>query len=58
MSILEDLENKYIVSFDLMDDNKSVEVMEMCDLWYKESLDKKEFKQLIDELTALYGQMI
>lgn len=57
MSILEKLADKSVVSIELNEDKKTLNVMEMCDAYYIIDLTKPEVKQLIDELTVLYEQM-
>ena len=35
----------------------SIIITEMCDVYYSETLNKKEFKELIDELTGIYDKL-
>ena len=57
MKILEKLSEERVVYFDLNKEKTQMNVMEGCDLWFSVDLTKKEVKQLIEELTALYGMM-
>lgn len=57
MSILKKLEDKNIVAFDLNTDNKTMEVMEYCDYYYKTNLDKGEVHELIQELILMHDRM-
>ena len=54
-SILESLEESNLVSFKL--DDNLLEITEMCDGYYRRSLTKEQFRQLLGELQKLYEQM-
>ena len=55
-SILDMLEAANIVSIDLNPDS-TVNVMEECDNFFEQNLDKAEMGQLIKELQELHGRM-
>ncbi len=57
MTILEKLSDERVVYFELNEEKTQMNVMEGCDLWFSVDLTKQEVKQLIEELTALYGMM-
>jgi hypothetical protein len=54
-SMRESLEDSNLVSFELYDD--LLEIAEMCDGYYRRSLTKEQFRQLLGELQKLYEQM-
>ena len=54
-SMLESLEDSNLVSFELVDG--LLEVTEMCDEYYRRSLTKEQFGNLLTELQKLYEQM-
>ena len=57
MKILEKLSDESVVYFELNEEKTQMNVMEGCDLYFSVDLKKQEVKQLIEELTALYGTM-
>lgn len=56
-SILSDLDESQVVSFELDHDKKRLLVREECDGYHQLVLDKDETEKLIHELMALYEQM-
>lgn len=58
MSVLKKLEDASILSFKLSKDKKSCETMEHCDYYFICLLDKNEMQSLIQELAAIYSQMV
>lgn len=57
MSILEYLESRYVVSFELSTDATKVRVIDGCDRYYSEDLDKQQIASLIVELQTLHDRM-
>ena len=57
MTILEKLEEKRIVGFEIATSGTSLLVQESCDYYYKTWLTKAEVGQLIKELKSLHKQM-
>jgi hypothetical protein len=57
MNILTKLSKRRIVSFELDNEKKQLNVYEACDYWYNVYLSKIEVKHLIDELTEIYETM-
>lgn len=47
-----------VVSFDLSDDKRRLDVTELCDMHFSVSLNKAEALQLVDEIKALAEQMV
>lgn len=48
----------HIVSFDMLEDKKRINITEMCDFYYSTTFNKYEFKLIIDKLIELYEQMV
>lgn len=46
-----------VVSFELVGNNKEIDITENCEHYYGRIMNKEEFKQMIDELTKLYEKM-
>lgn len=57
MKILEKLSDEKVVSFELNEEKTTMNITEMCDIYYNVDLSKKEVKQLIHELTQLWLDM-
>jgi hypothetical protein len=57
MNIIDHLYERQIVAITLSKDKQSVEFMEACDHYYKESLSKDAISTLISELTDIHSQM-
>lgn len=57
MTILEKLEEKGIVGFEICPSTGELFIIECCDYYYKTSLTKTEVAQLIKELKSLHKQM-
>jgi hypothetical protein len=47
----------HIVSFEVIEDKKGINITEMCDYYYSTTFNKEEFKLIIDELTKLYEEI-
>lgn len=63
MSILEELQEYdgdrgRIISFELTADRRGIELEECCDNYFRTTLTKAEFGQMIEELKALHAQMV
>lgn len=59
MSVLErkqDGDNR-VVTFEFMDDKRTIEIAEACDCYFSVELNKAEFGEFIAELQALHAQM-
>ncbi len=46
-----------IVSFNISKDKQTIEVTELCDSYFEETLTKEEFASFIAELNKLHSQM-
>ena len=60
MSIIERLnyENSRVVNIELMDDKRTVEFEEGCDMYFTLNLDKQEVAEFIKEMQDLHSQMV
>ena len=47
----------HIVSFEILEDKKRINITEIRDYYYSTTFTKEEFKLIIDELTKLYEEM-
>jgi hypothetical protein len=56
-SILQRLHTNSIVLFELSEDKSVMDVLELCDLYFEDKLNKKQVGQLIKELQHLHKQM-
>lgn len=57
MTILEKLEEKSIVGFEISPNGRRLILQECCDHYYSTWLTKAEVGQLIEELKSLHEQM-
>jgi len=57
MSVLKRLKDERVVNFEVSRDGQSIEVTEMCDEWYTESITKDDFEVLIMELNLLKDKL-
>ena len=55
--MLNKLYQEQVVSFELSEDKKLLEIKECCDYWYTASLTKLEALQMIEELKELINLM-
>jgi len=58
MKILDKLDKKNIVAFELNHTKDKIDVYEKCDLIYSTTLSKDELKELIKELKELHKEMV
>ena len=57
MSLLQEIEDAQVVSIELSDDKKTMELIECCDMYYKVDLTKAEVRSLLIELDFMYNLM-
>ncbi len=57
MNIIDNLDERQVVSITLSKDKQSVKFMDGCDQYYSENYSKHELFALIGELTAIHSQM-
>ena len=50
-------DNGRVVEFDLASDGLTINIEEACDMYFKRTLDKKGFGELIEELKELHSKM-
>jgi hypothetical protein len=55
-TMLECLDDRRVVSFTIMESGK-LRIMEECDMYFEEHLNKKQAQQLVDELQSLVDKM-
>lgn len=58
MTILEKLEEEWVVNFELTTDRTEVVVTEQCEKWYECCLTKYEMSLLIHELQEMRDKMV
>lgn len=50
-------DNGRVVDFDISSDERTVNIVDGCDVYFSEAFDKKEFGELLDELADIYNRM-